>query len=141
MEQLVEFVGNHALLSGGFVAVVLLLAWTEVSRHTRGFKELTPAQAVPLINKGNTVIVDISPPAEFNKGHIVGAKNYPPSRFTGSGGEIGKLKDRAVLVVCKSGQTALQTAAALVKQGAGDVAVLKGGMTQWKADSYPVTTD
>ena len=141
MEQLVEFAGRHALLSGGFVAVFLLLIWTEISRRIRGFRELSPVQAVPLINSGNTAVVDISPPAEFNKGHIVGAKNYAPSSFSGPGADIGKLKDRTVLVACKNGQTALTTAAALVKMGAGDVAVLKGGMTQWKADDYPVTTD
>ena len=141
MEQLIEFAGKHALLSGGFVAVLLLLIWTEISRHTRGFRELSPVQAVPLINNGKTVVVDISPPAEFNKGHIVGAKNYAPSSFTGPGREIGKLKDRTVLVACKNGQAASQTAAALVKMGAGDVVVIKGGMAQWKSDNYPVTSD
>lgn len=139
MEQLIEFAGNHALLAGGFVAVVLLLLWTEVTRHTRGFRELTPLQAVPMINNGEALVVDIRPPAEFNKGHIVGALNFAPSRFTKPDKEIEKLVGKPVLVACKTGQTAQQTAAALVKLGAGEVVVLKGGMTQWKADNYPVT--
>jgi rhodanese-related sulfurtransferase len=141
MEQLFEFVGNHALLSGAFVAVLLMLVWSELSRRTRGFRELPPMQVVPLINNGRTVVVDISPPAEFNKGHIVGARNFAPSRFTKPDQEIEKLAGNPVVVVCKNGQTALQTAASLVKLGAEDVVVMKGGMTQWKSDNYPVTRD
>ncbi|NIP17061.1 MAG: rhodanese-like domain-containing protein [Xanthomonadales bacterium] len=141
MDQLIEFAGNHPLLSGGFVAVLLMLLWTEISRRTRGFKELSPVQAVPMINNGRTVVVDISPPAEFNKGHIVGARNFAPSRFANPDAEVAKIAEKPVLVACKSGQTAQATAAALVKMGAPEVVVLKGGMTQWKADNYPVTRD
>jgi rhodanese-related sulfurtransferase len=139
MEQLLEFAGNHPLLSGGFVVVLGMLIWSEVSRRTQGYSEISPAQAVPLINQGDAVIVDISPTADFDKGHIVGARNFAPSRFTKPDSEIEKLRDKSVLVVCKNGQTALATAAALVKLGAKPVAVLKGGMTQWKSDNFPVT--
>ena len=141
MEQLIEFAGNHALLSGGFVAVFLLLIWSEISRHTRGFSELVPAQAVPLINDSNTVVVDVSASADFSKGHIVGAKNILPSRFKSPDSELEKMAGKNVLVACKTGQTAQAAAATLVKLGAANVAVLKVGMTQWLADNYPVTRD
>ena len=139
MQQLIEFAGNHALLSGGFVLVILILIWTEITRRTQGFIELTPAQAIPLINQNNTVVVDVSSSADFHRGHILDAKNILPSRFKNPDAEIHKLKDKDILVACKSGQTAPTAASALVKLGAGRVAVLKGGMTQWTADNYPVT--
>jgi len=139
LEQWLEFAGNHPMLSGGFILVLALLVWGEISRRVRGFKEISPADAVPLINRGDTMVVDISPPADFNQGHIVGARNYPPSRFSKPDKELEKLKESPVLVVCKSGQTALTTAAAIVKLGASDVSVLKGGMAQWKSDNYPIT--
>jgi rhodanese-related sulfurtransferase len=41
-------------------------------------------------------------------------------------------------VVCKNGVTAHQAAEKLVKLGAVDVAVLKGGTAQWRADQYPL---
>jgi rhodanese-related sulfurtransferase len=139
MEQLVEFAGNHPLLSMGFIAVTVLLVWSEVSRRTRGFRELTPAQAIPMINDKNTVVVDVSASADYHKGHIVGARNFLPSRFAKPDAEIQKLAGRNIVVACKSGQTAQAAAAALVKLGAAEVAVLKGGMTQWVADNFPVT--
>ena len=141
MQQLIEFAGNHALMSGGFVAVLLLLIWSEISRHMRGFSELVPAQAIPLINDTNTVVVDVSASADFHKGHIVGARNILPSRFKDPDAEIQKLAGKNVLVACKTGQTAQAAAAALVQIGAAQVAVLKGGMTQWSSDNYPVTRD
>ena len=139
MDQLIEFVSNHPLLSGGFVAVLGLLIWTELVRKVQGLKELTPAQAVVWMNDPDSVVVDVSPSADYNKGHIVSARNIALSRFAEPDAEVQKLKNSKVLLVCKTGQTAGQAANNLKKAGAGDVAVLKGGMAQWLNDQYPVT--
>lgn len=140
MEQLFEFAGNHLLLVGGFIAVLGLLVWTEVMRKVQGLKELTPAESVAWINDPDAVVIDISPVAEFNKGHIVNARNLQASRLAKPDAEMLKLKDHKLLVVCKNGQTAVSAAANLRKMGAENVAVLKGGMTQWRGDQFPVTT-
>lgn len=140
MERLIEFATNHALLAGGFVAVLLLLIWTEVKRRVQGLQELTPALAVPWINDDDAVIIDISPVADFNKGHIVNARNIPASRLAKPDAEIEKLKDKKLLVVCRTGQTAVGAAASLSKMGAERVAILKGGMAAWRSDQFPVTT-
>lgn len=140
MEQVIEFAGNNLLLVGGFVAILGFLAWTEITRKVQGLNELTPAQAVPWINDGDAVIIDISPVADFNKGHIVNARNLQASRLSNPDAEIEKLKDSKLLVVCKSGQTAVAAAGSLRKMGASEVAVLKGGKTQWRGDQFPVTT-
>ncbi len=140
MDQVFEFAGNNLLLVGGFIAVLGLLVWTELMRKIQGLAELTPAEAVPWINDPAAVIVDISPLAEFNKGHIVNAQHILPSRLATPDAEVQKLKDSKLLVVCKSGQTANSAARSLQKMGAGDVAILKGGMSAWRADQFPVTT-
>lgn len=141
MEQVIEFAGNHGMLVAGFAAVVLLLVWTEISRFTRAYTELTPQLAVQKINQGNISIIDISSAADFSKGHLSGAKHIALSRFSETDPEIAKVKSGPVLVVCKNGQTAHTAAAKLVKLGATDVAVLKGGTTQWVADQYPLSKD
>jgi len=140
VDQVIEFAGNHGMMVAGFFAIILLLIWTEVSKYTRGYTELTPIQAVQKINQGKTTIVDISTAADFSKGHLAGAKHIALSRFNQADPDIEKMKSGAVLVVCKNGQTAHSAAAKLVKLGATDVAVLKGGTTQWSSDSYPLAT-
>lgn len=140
MEQLIEFAGNHAGLVAGFVGVLLLLIWTEISRQTRGYAELTPVQAVQKMNQGQTSIVDISTAAEFAKGHLAGSKHIALSRFSKPDPDIDKMKSGPILVVCKNGVSAHRAAAQLVKSGAVDVAVLKGGTAQWISDQYPLAT-
>lgn len=139
MEQLIEFISNHSLLFAGFVVVLGLLVWSELMRKVQGLTELSPVQAVAWMNDPRTVIVDVSPAADYNKGHIVNARNIALSRTKEPDAEVQKLKDSRLLLVCKSGQTALQAAASLKKMGAAEVAVLKGGMAQWLSDQYPVT--
>jgi rhodanese-related sulfurtransferase len=139
MDQVVEFVGNHPLLSGGFVAVLALLIWTEIHRRIQGLQELTPAQVVEWMNDANTVVVDVSAVADYNKGHILNARNFSLSRINDADAEVQKLRNSRLVLVCKTGQTAAQAAAALKKQGATQLAILKGGMARWLADQYPVT--
>jgi len=140
MDRIIEFATNHPLLVAGFMAVLILIVWTEATRRFRGVAELSPAQAVPWINDPNAVVVDISPVADFNRGHIVNARNVPASRLADPDAEILKLKDRKLLVVCKTGQSATAAAQSLRKLGAADVAILKGGMAQWRSDQFPVTS-
>lgn len=138
MEQLIEFAVNHGMLVAGFAGVTLLLMWTEISRHTRGYAEITPAQAVQKMNSDATTVVDISAGADFSKGHLSGAKNIVMSRINDSDPEVSKIVAGPVLVVCKNGNSAHMAAARFVKLGAKDVAVLKGGITQWLADQFPL---
>ena len=140
MEQVFEFAANNLLLVGGFLVVLGLLVWTELMRKIQGLTELTPVESVAWINDPEAVVVDISPIADFNKGHIVNARNLQASRLASPDAEVLKLKDHKLLVVCKSGQTAISAAGNLRKMGADNVAVLKGGMAQWRADQFPVTT-
>ncbi len=139
MEQLAQFATNHALLAGGFVAVLCLLVWSEITRKAQGIAELSATQAVAWMNDATAVVVDISAAADFNKGHIINARNIAMSRITDPDVEVLKLKDSKVLLVCKTGQTATLAATKLKKLGIEDVAVLRGGMGQWLADQYPVT--
>lgn len=139
MQQFVEFAGNHPLLVMGFVAVAVTLLVTEFMRRGQGFAFLTPNQAVSFINQEGASVIDVSPAADFNKGHIIDARNVPMSRLKDPDPDVTKLLDKPLLVTCKTGQTAGQAASALVKQGAANVAVLRGGMVQWASDNFPVT--
>lgn len=139
MDQVLEFISKHPLLTGGFAAVLGFLVWTEIHRKLQGLQELSPAQVVAWMNESDTVLVDISSAADFNKGHILNARNIALSRIQKPDAEVEKLLKSKLIVVCKTGQTASQAAAALKKQGADQVAVLKGGMARWLSDQYPVT--
>ena len=141
MEQLLEFAGDNLLLSGAFVVVLLILIATEINRATRKFRELSTQEAIQRMNREDVVILDVSGSADFGKGHILGAVNMPPSRIESGNQELVKWKDRPILICCKNGQVSPQMAGRLTGMGFTDVAVLRGGLAQWKADNQPVTTD
>ncbi|MEE4174581.1 MAG: rhodanese-like domain-containing protein [Xanthomonadales bacterium] len=139
MQQLMEFSANHPILVGGFVAVLMTLVVSEVMRRMQGFQSLAPGEAVAFMNRESTRVIDVSPAADFNKGHIIGAENVPMSRIKEPDPALKKMLDAPLLVACKSGQTATAAANLLKRHGAGEVAVLKGGMLQWNSDNFPVT--
>ncbi len=139
MDRLLEFAGNHLLLAGGFVVVVILIIFTEIARRFQGYSEVSAATAVQLINRHDARVIDVSAIADFNKGHIADARNIPASQIEASMKEISKHADKPLLVVCKNGQAAPAAANRLVKLGCKHISVLKGGMAQWQADNYPVT--
>lgn len=139
MQQLIEFVSNNAVLSAGFVAVLLALVWTEFAQRGRGFKVVSTAEAVQMMNREEARVVDVSPQADFNKAHITGAHNVVMSRLESPDKQLTKWLVSPLLVTCKSGQTAQQAAAKLVKLGAQNVAVIRGGNGQWMADNYPIS--
>ncbi len=140
MEQLFEFIGNNTLMVIAFVAVAGMLVFSEIGRFTRGYKEVTTAEAVRLINNKDAAIVDVSNPDYFRKAHIAGAWNLPLDQLKNPGADIEKLKQRPIIVVCKTGNTAHQAAVSLLKQGFSSVSLLRGGMSQWLSDHLPVKT-
>ena len=56
LQQLIEFIGNHYILTTAFLVVLTLLIVTEVRKAG---KAITTPQATALINKNDAQVVDI----------------------------------------------------------------------------------
>lgn len=140
MDQFIEFAGNHMLMVIAFIGTLLMLVYTEISRHNQGFSTISTHDAVSLINNEDAAVVDVSNADVYRKAHISGAWHLPLSQLKNPGKDIEKLKDHPIIVVCKSGTTAQMAASSLVKQGYVSVSLLRGGMSQWISDHLPVKT-
>ncbi len=138
MQRLTEFVGNHPILAAAFVG--LLLAWIvwEVMQKFRGFKEISPAQLVRLINDEAVTVFDLGAQGDFAQGHITNAKHMAVSQVDPESREMEKLKEQPIALYCKNGMSSPAVATRLVKAGFTQVHVLKGGMQSWVADSMPL---
>ncbi len=136
-----EFIRNNlllivvALVSGG------MLVWPYVRRSTGG-PHVDTARATQLINREDALVVDVRDPAEYGAGHILGAKNVPVDRIgpqgEAKGGELGKKKDRPLIVYCDTGSRASKAAGALRAQGFARVFTLSGGLGAWQQAGLPV---
>lgn len=139
MERILEFIGNHPVLTGAFAIIVVAWIIYEVSRATRKWKEIGTLEAVRLINREDAVVIDVSNSSDFARGHIHGARHMPPSTIESGNQQLAKLIGKPVLVYCKNGQVSPQMATRLVGLGFEHVYVLAGGLAQWTADQQPVT--
>jgi rhodanese-related sulfurtransferase len=85
-------------------------------------------------------IVDVRNPDEFDGplGHIEGAVNMPVDQIVSGQADFGGLRDRQVVLVCRTDKRSARAAEALRAMGVTDVHVLRGGMDSWRAVGLPV---
>lgn len=138
MDRLPEFVSQNLFLVLAFVGLTVFVVVTLISRFTRGYREVTPAELTLLMNRENALVVDLSAQAEFEKAHIPGSRNVLPSQFDPEHKDLAKVKDRPVVVVCRNGLSAGAAAKRLVKAGFGRVHVLGGGIFEWSKAELPL---
>lgn len=137
-DALLTFAGDHLFLSLGLVGLTLALVYTEISRLFSGYKAVNPAAVTTLINRENALLVDVSSLADFEKGHIVGAKQVAISQFDPESKLLAKVKDLPVVMVCRSGTTSADAAKRLVKAGFQKVYWLDGGTSAWQQADLPL---
>ena len=138
LHRLPEFLGHHPYLTLAFVGVLVALLVVEVQRFTRGYTALTPAGLTQLINRENALLIDVSSLADFEKGHIPGAKQVALSQFDPESKELAKVRELPVAIVCRNGQTSAQAAQRLKKAGFSKVFWLEGGLGAWTEAHMPL---
>jgi rhodanese-related sulfurtransferase len=82
-------------------------------------------------------ILDVRGPDEFAGplGHIPDALNLPVSELAARLTEIKALKERPIILVCRTDKRSANAATFLWDSGFRDVHVLRGGMEQWQRSS------
>ena len=118
-----------AALSGG------LLVWQTIQGG--GGRGIAPAEAVRLVNREKGVLVDVCEPAEYQKGHAVGARNIPLATLADAKGLPGN-KTLPVVVLCASGARAGRAAAQLRKAGYEKAVAVAGGNAAWREANLPM---
>lgn len=138
LSTLPAFLGAHFYLTLAFVGVLIALAATEAQRFMRGYAALTPAGLTQLINRENAVLIDVSNAADFEKGHIPGARSLPMSQFDPQARDLASSRELPVAVVCRTGQASAQAARRLKKAGFSRVFWLDGGLRTWNEAHMPL---
>jgi rhodanese-related sulfurtransferase len=113
-----------------------MLMWPVVARSRGG--SLTAADAVQLMNREKAVVVDISEPAEFAAGHIVGARNVPLAAFEQRLPEVVKNKALPVIVVDTNGSRSPKAAGIAKNLGYAQAQAMAGGLAGWKEANLPL---
>jgi phage shock protein E len=83
-------------------------------------------------------VLDVRTPAEFAAGHVPGAINVPHDELQGRLAELAGLRDKDVVVYCKSGRRAGLALELLGRNGYTRLRHLDGDMQGWEAAGRPV---
>jgi rhodanese-related sulfurtransferase len=133
-----EFLLQNVWLVVLFVGSGAVLAWPEIQKLMGGSNEIGTLEATRLLNQGTTLVLDVREASDFAAGHLPRARHIPLKDLPARLGEIGKYKERAVLVTCGTGPRAGAALRVLKRGGFNAVYQLKGGMVAWQQASLPV---
>lgn len=133
-----EFILQNLWLVVLFVASGAVLAWPEVAKLIGASNEVGTLEATRLLNQGTTLVLDVRDASEFAAGHLPRARHIPLKELASRIEEIGKYKERAVLVTCRNGPRSGSASKVLKRAGFSTVYQLKGGIVAWQQASLPV---
>lgn len=117
-----------ALITGG------MLMWPMLRRGS----EVTPNEAVMLINHAHALVLDVREDAEFAQGHIADARHIPLGQLASRLNELEKWKDKPVVVNCQGGVRSSKACGVLRKSGFTQVSNLAGGIAAWQTAKLPI---
>ena len=137
MEQIAEFLLNHAVLTLAFLGLLGALVWTTASSASPG--QVSPADAIRLISREDAVVIDLRSDGEFRNGHIVNAVHVPFDQIEGRIGKLGRYRQRPVITACRTGQQSAGAVKRLRSEGFEQVHRLQGGMVAWQSADLPLT--
>jgi len=137
MQQLLEYITRHPLLVGVTAAIALAALAYELSRARSGGQSVGPAEAIRLLNQG-AVMLDVRARDQFDAGHVIDARNVPAAEVDGEAESLKRLREKVVIACCENGLASAGAARALRALGFTQVATLRGGLQNWKAENLPL---
>ena len=138
MQEYIDFARNNALIVIGFFVVLGFIIKTEISNATRKYKQIGTNAAVSLMNKDETLVIDVREDKEIQGGKIQGARHITLGDLSSKVGELQKHKQSPVLVYCRSGSRSGYACQTLTKAGFEDVSNLAGGILAWESANLPI---
>ena len=135
-----EFFKSNILLIGLAIGSGIMLLLPSFKKAAGGVPNLSPAEAVTLINRSNAFVLDVRDEAEFASGHIADATHIPLADLEVRIGELKKYQNKTILVNCQKGVRSAKACDILRKAEFTQVNNLQGGLSAWLEAKLPVVT-
>lgn len=110
----------------------------EVNDSKAIFKSINPQKAAEMIATEKPFILDVRTPSEFYAERIVGAKLIPVQQLADRIGELDTLKNKPILVYCRSGNRSIPASQILIRNGFKKVYNMQHGITGWMKEKLPI---
>lgn len=133
-----EFIKSNILLIGLALGSGVMLLLPTFKKSAGGVPNLTPAEAVTLINRSHAIVLDVRDDAEFASGRIADAKHISLAALPERLAELKKYKDKPILVNCQRGMRSIKACDILRKAEFTQVHNLQGGLNAWTEAKLPL---
>ena len=131
------------------IILIIVIFLTGIVWLTGCSKLLSKKETIPITaekvyeifktQKDNYIILDVRTKEEFDSGHLDSAVLIPVDDLGARYGEI--IKNKPVIIYCKSGIRSAKAAVILVNNGFSTVYDMTGGIDAWKSKGYPVIVE
>lgn len=100
------------------------------------------AELQDLMNQdADYVLIDCREQDEWDQGHLPGAKFMPLSQWMEVSKELESVKDKKIVIQCRSGKRSFNACMNLMDRGFEDLYNLEGGIMAWENAGYKVIRD
>ena len=138
MENLVDFIQANIVLVAIFFVLLALVIGAEVQKLTKSYHDVSPGEAVSLINREHAALLDLREDSELASGTIANAKHLAFSVLQQRLDDLDSFKNTPLVAFCASGVRAPAACRLLKKNGFAKVYNLKGGVAAWEQANMPL---
>lgn len=112
------------------LAIVGFLIYNRVLSNV---PSISSEESQKVISDNNYRFLDVRTDGEYSDGHIPNSIHIPLQDIQSRISEIEKIKDKKIIVYCRSGARSSMASKTLLKEGF-DVSNLTGGIMSWKGE-------
>ena len=138
MTQFVLFINTHWLLSALFVLTLILLIGYEIFLATSNIQEVSPQQALQLINHQEALLLDCRNLEAYRSGHILNAMHIDAKELVKKVMSLKKYQSKPIILIVSLDQDKKNLVQLLTSGGFSQVMILNQGLDRWKAENLPL---
>jgi rhodanese-related sulfurtransferase len=132
---------NRLVEGAGFALLIAATLWDWLAaRRASALSWIDSGDLIRALRDDRATMIDVRGPREFagELGHVADALNLPVDELPSRLKEIDALKNRPVILVCRTDKRSAKASAFLRDAGFRDVRILRGGMIEWNRGGRPV---
>jgi len=128
------------VMLAGAAAVPMVLAADPAPAAAASAELVSQADLLTRIERKDPdlVVLDVRTPAEYAAGHVPGARNISHDQLSSRLAELAPLREKQVVLYCRSGRRTLLAADVLHAAGFTRLAHLEGDFLAWEAEHRPI---
>ena len=109
---------------------ILIACEKNVKLSNDSIYNISPIKVLDIYNKQNIALIDVRTEREYRYGHIPNSKLIPLEKLHQSMSEVEKMKEKKIIIYCRTGRRSLIATQFLRDQGF-DALNMKNGIVMW----------